>query len=119
MLQRVRQRAAGHTNTSGVASSTILSAFKLYYYLLFAKIYSYCLRQADSLAVNSSWTKSHVDSLLSGKYEYTVPSSADEAAKLHSDKGSKVVFPSCDTKALSELSLENREDVVLSVAQFR
>lgn len=34
------------------------------YYVLFLEMYSLCLRQADDIMVNSSWTKSHIDQLL-------------------------------------------------------
>ncbi|KAM0790159.1 hypothetical protein ACM66B_005478 [Microbotryomycetes sp. NB124-2] len=64
MLRRVQSRQAGHTNTSMVASSTLLSAVKLVYYILFAELYSVCLRRADVLMVNSTWTRVHIDHLL-------------------------------------------------------
>jgi alpha-1,2-mannosyltransferase len=33
--------------------------------------------------------------------------------------GTRIVYPPCDTKALTEFSLERREPIVLSIAQFR
>jgi alpha-1,2-mannosyltransferase len=31
----------------------------------------------------------------------------------------RIVYPPCDTREMSEFSLDNRERVILSVAQFR
>ncbi|GAA5874450.1 hypothetical protein JCM1840_000784 [Sporobolomyces johnsonii] len=67
MLRRVELRQAGHTNPSHVARSWVLSTLKLWYYRLFALLYSTCLAQADVIMVNSTWTKRHVDSLLLGE----------------------------------------------------
>lgn len=64
MLQRVSQRSSAHNNSSTISKSIVLSYGKLVYYIIFAKIYSLCLRQADHLMVNSTWTKNHVDRLL-------------------------------------------------------
>ncbi|SCV73700.1 BQ2448_6130 [Microbotryum intermedium] len=64
MLRRVSERKQGHTNTSLVASSAILTHFKLLYYVIFAELYSICLRQSTVLMVNSTWTKNHIDHLL-------------------------------------------------------
>lgn len=120
MLQRVRQRSQGHTNTSTVASSTILSFGKLYYYLIFARLYAFCLRQANYLMVNSSWTKAHIDGLLSGRYT-DLPDYNDSTVtpSTGSSMSARIVYPPCDSKTLSTLKLENRENVLLSVAQFR
>ncbi|GAA6037394.1 hypothetical protein JCM8097_008548 [Rhodosporidiobolus ruineniae] len=65
MLRRVRLRQAGHTNPSRIAKSWLLSTLKLGYYTLFASIYSWSLRQADVIMVNSTWTGRHIHSLLS------------------------------------------------------
>ncbi|MBW0534617.1 hypothetical protein O181_074332 [Austropuccinia psidii MF-1] len=64
MLQRVSRRDSAHNNSSIITNSQILSQVKLLYYLLFAELYSLCLRQADYLMVNSTWTKNHIDRLL-------------------------------------------------------
>ncbi|GAA5931002.1 hypothetical protein JCM1841_005453 [Sporobolomyces salmonicolor] len=67
MLRRVELRQAGHTNPSHVARSWVLSTLKLWYYRLFALLYSSCLAQADVIMVNSTWTKRHIDRLLLGE----------------------------------------------------
>ncbi|GAA5853864.1 hypothetical protein JCM9279_005749 [Rhodotorula babjevae] len=67
MLSRVRARTAGHTNPSSIASSAVLSRAKLIYYTAFARAYKASLRQADTLMVNSTWTRRHVMRLLGGE----------------------------------------------------
>jgi alpha-1,2-mannosyltransferase len=57
--------------------------------------------------VNSSWTQAHINGLLRQK---------TGSSNL---KAAKVVYPPCDTESLARLSLENREKIILSVAQFR
>ncbi|KAI5480410.1 UDP-Glycosyltransferase/glycogen phosphorylase [Pseudohyphozyma bogoriensis] len=64
MLNRVQSRKAGHTNTSFIANSFVMTHFKLLYYQAFAKLYTMCLRQTDVLMVNSSWTYNHINLLL-------------------------------------------------------
>lgn len=103
MMARVKSRKAGHTNDAAIASSTSLSTLKLWYYAAFVRMYKFALRRADIVMVNSTWTKAHVDSLMG-------PGSG----------GSRVVYPPCDTEKLSQIPLDNgRENVILSVAQFR
>ncbi|KAM0748153.1 UDP-Glycosyltransferase/glycogen phosphorylase [Meredithblackwellia eburnea MCA 4105] len=145
MLRRVRNREAGHTNTNAVAKSALLSSFKLYYYIIFAKVYSFCLRRADVLMVNSTWTRQHIDTLLGYTAEVDpcplqMPSSSPSSERLKkraakpsstSDKSQVVptpcpthkrprtVYPPCDTASLAALPLEGRENMILSLAQFR
>ena len=69
MLSRVRSRTAGHTNPSSIASSAVLSRAKLVYYTAFARAYRASLAQADTLMVNSTWTRRHVVRLLAGEEE--------------------------------------------------
>lgn len=60
--------------------------------------------------VNSSWTQAHVNGLLGHKDDNTAPQGSKRA---------KVVYPPCDTKSLSSLPLEGRQNIILSLAQFR
>jgi len=80
----------------------------LRYYRLFARIYSAALNQADCIVVNSTWTKNHVDSLLA-------------SAPLLRTKSriASIVYPPCDMGQLEAFSLEARERIILSIAQFR
>ncbi|KAH9466669.1 hypothetical protein MJO28_000715 [Puccinia striiformis f. sp. tritici] len=64
MLNRVSKRNSTHNNSDTISKSIVLSYLKLIYYIIFAELYSLCLRQADHLMVNSTWTKNHIDSLL-------------------------------------------------------
>ncbi|KAG8747127.1 asparagine-linked glycosylation protein [Ceratobasidium sp. 414] len=109
MLARVKSRASQYNNASGVANSTVRTYAKLIYYNLFAMAYSMSLHQAQTIMVNSSWTKSHVDYLL------------NHSSLLLSSSGrvSTIVYPPCDTKAMSAFPLENREKIIMSLAQFR
>ncbi|KAL8280917.1 hypothetical protein RQP46_006596 [Phenoliferia psychrophenolica] len=108
MLHRVKSRQSGHTNKSTVAKSLVLTYLKLLYYLIFAELYSLCLRQADVLMVNSTWTRRHINRLLQER--------EGEGGRF---KVARTVYPPCDTLALAKLPLEQRERIVLSLAQFR
>ncbi|KZO96898.1 glycosyltransferase family 4 protein [Calocera viscosa TUFC12733] len=114
MLDRVRSRKAGHTNTGAVARSGLLSSGKLLYYQLFARLYSLSLNRADVLMANGTWTKNHVDSLLGatqGKHSSSPTASASKTARL--------VYPPCDTGGLKKFPLEGRQRTIMSLAQFR
>ncbi|GEM10256.1 mannosyltransferase [Rhodotorula toruloides] len=64
MIHRVSSRLSTHTNSSFIASSRALSALKLAYYVVFARCYSWSLRKARVVWVNSSWTRGHVEGLI-------------------------------------------------------
>ncbi|KAK4046703.1 asparagine-linked glycosylation protein [Microbotryomycetes sp. JL201] len=156
MLKRVQSRQAGHTNTAVVARSTILSAVKIVYYVIFAELYSVCLRRADVLMVNSSWTRDHINHLLKpfgyrDDVENDVTQDAQNevfaatSATASTEPGSatlrerrstkpatsaaittgsrfqksRILYPPCDTTVLARLPIEVRENLILSVAQFR
>ncbi|KAG9037043.1 asparagine-linked glycosylation protein [Tulasnella sp. JGI-2019a] len=117
MLQRVKDRKAGHTNTGDVTGSRWKSKVKLVYYHIFAFLYSFSLLQADKLVVNSSWTKNHVDSLLE-----TARNRRNRFLRSRSppsSHGVQVVYPACNMDKLRVFPTEKRERIILSVAQFR
>lgn len=117
------------------------------YYHIFAELYSFSLRRADVLMVNSSWTKGHIDRLCrpigfrddaAEEDEGHVAPTADASAptdglrrrkngegvvkSLPSKRRFKIatiVYPPCDTLAFSSLPLTSRQNLILSVAQFR
>ncbi|KAG0262242.1 asparagine-linked glycosylation protein [Actinomortierella ambigua] len=99
MIGRVASRESAHNNDASIASNPLKSLCKLIYYRAFAVAYRFVASFADHVLANSSWTKSHVDSLWGTK--------------------ATLVFPPCDTQALSGLALKDRERVILSVSQFR
>lgn len=102
MLSAVSRRDAGHNNDRTIASSRWRTAAKLAYYRAFAVLYAGCGRFAHVVLVNSSWTAGHIRSLWGAR-------------------GLTIVFPPCDTARLSSLPLapEAREQLVISIAQFR
>lgn len=91
------------------------------YYRLFMYYYAISLRKAEFLMVNSSWTKNHIDSIL--KYTdpildllHVLPNLAFSRTRL---TAADIVYPPCDTKAVSGFHLDGRERIILSIAQFR
>ncbi|KAI8837194.1 hypothetical protein BJ741DRAFT_604039 [Chytriomyces cf. hyalinus JEL632] len=101
MINVVKDGVESYNNRGRVATSPFVRNLKLCYYRLFAMLYSFVGSYADAILANSSWTIAHLNSIW----------------KLESR--SKVVFPPCETKSLTDFSLRNRERVILSVAQFR
>ena len=100
--------------------------------------YSLALRRSSFLMVNSSWTKNHVDSILAHSDSFldlihlpfafigrlflssTRALSPSSLTRDHATpKRAEIVYPPCDTHALSHLSLERRPSLLLSLAQFR
>lgn len=128
MLARVRSRKKWHTNSSAISSSPILSTAKLMYYRLFMYYYALSLRAASFLMVNSSWTKQHVDAILSHSdpvldLVHSLPPFVllrvlDPSGSTAS-KEAMIVYPPCDTREIATFALEGRERVILSIAQFR
>ncbi|KAF8636015.1 hypothetical protein AX15_000175 [Amanita polypyramis BW_CC] len=121
MLARVKSRRHWHTNADSISSSVILSQAKLLYYRLFMYYYAHSLRKAQFLMVNSTWTKNHVDSILQYSdlfldllHLYPILRFSQPKPKI-----TLIVYPPCDTRAISDFPLNAREHVILSVAQFR
>jgi alpha-1,2-mannosyltransferase len=91
----------------------------MYYYAL-------SVRSASFIMVNSSWTKGHIDAIL----QYSDPF-LDAIhllppfclIHLFTKSGglttSRTVYPPCDTREMAKFPLEDRDLVILSVAQFR
>lgn len=76
--------------------------------------------------VNSSWTKNHVDSILQHTdtlLDYLhILSPLSLLHLLHPynpPRTARIVYPPCDTREMTKFSLERRERVILSIAQFR
>ena len=83
--------------------------------------YSLALRRSSFLMVNSSWTKNHVDSILVHSDSFLdLIHLRSSLTRVHSTpKRAEIVYPPCDTHALSHLPLERRPSLLLSLAQFR
>ncbi|RHZ89423.1 hypothetical protein Glove_14g13 [Diversispora epigaea] len=100
MLKKVQERRPGYNNQSLITKSVIFSTVKILYYRIFALLYSFAGSYAEIVMVNSTWTKGHIDELWGVK--------------------SNIVYPPCDTAALSKLPLSGRQKgVIVSIAQFR
>ncbi|KIP05207.1 glycosyltransferase family 4 protein, partial [Phlebiopsis gigantea 11061_1 CR5-6] len=127
MLERVKSRKAGVTNSDTISSSSVLSQGKLLYYRIFMYYYAFSLRRASFLMANSSWTKNHVDAIL--QHHDTLLDFVHFFSPLTllrllqpghvAPQTAKIVYPPCDTREMAAFPLERREPVILSVAQFR
>eukprot|EP00049_Salpingoeca_infusionum_P016738 m.345667 g.345667 ORF g.345667 m.345667 type:complete len:474 (+) comp16141_c1_seq13:1907-3328(+) len=102
MLAKVAGRKADFNNQGVVAKSSTLSTLKLWYYRAFAQAYGIAGACASVVMANSSWTLDHIQHLW---YRH-----GHDVAR---------VYPPCNTAALEQLSFGNREDLIVSVAQFR
>jgi alpha-1,2-mannosyltransferase len=101
MLERVLQRRPSHNNAATIANSAALSQAKLTYYRVFAWLYGWVGRRAALVLVNSRWTQGHINAI------WQCP------------ERTHVVYPAVDTAAVSQFPLEGREDLAISIAQFR
>ncbi|ELU39307.1 mannosyltransferase [Rhizoctonia solani AG-1 IA] len=108
MLARVKSRTAQYNNPSDIAKSEFRTNSKLLYYNMFALAYSASLSLAQPIMVNSSWTKNHVEYLLT-----------HSPVASESSKNLSIVYPPCDTQAMASFSLEGRKKIIMSLAQFR
>jgi alpha-1,2-mannosyltransferase len=81
-----------------------VSVVKNLYWRIFALAYGYVCQQINVLMTNSSWTRDHMEQL---------------TGKKASKEQIRIVFPPCDTNALTALSLTGREKSIIYVAQFR
>jgi alpha-1,2-mannosyltransferase len=110
MLERVKKRQAGHTNSSNVSSSAFRSQVKIIYYNIFAVLYSWALKRSDVLVANGSWTQNHLNKLVNGSKSHDATDR----------RFVKVVYPPCDTGSMSSFPLTGRDAFsMVSLAQFR
>ncbi len=96
----VSERITAHNNNQKITSSPLLSHLKLIYYQMFAKLYKIVGQYPYLVMVNGTWTDGHIKSLWS--------------------REPVIVFPPCDTECLQTvLPIDEREPLIVSVAQFR
>jgi alpha-1,2-mannosyltransferase len=100
--------------------------------------YSLALSRPSFIMANSSWTKNHVDAILShsdpvmNAMHFLNPLFAlrlfatmvKRPKELHTEstttrREAKIVYPPCDTREMVQFSLDKRERIILSIAQFR
>jgi alpha-1,2-mannosyltransferase len=104
MLDKVVQQNHSYNNRRIISQSRFLTKLKLYYYRLFAKLYSLSGRCSDCVMVNSSWTQAHINNLWSMTYK------------------TQIVFPPCDVSKFDSIFDDKKHDenfFISSVAQFR
>lgn len=75
--------------------------------------------------VNSSWTQNHVNAILQHSdvlldtVRHMIPLRMLLSSRFGSATSARVVYPSCDTREMSQYPLTGRDRVILSLAQFR
>ena len=94
------------------------------YYRLFTALYATCLLFSEYSMTNSSWTQAHLTSLLQkGRKGFFASVLLIDEKSLEKNAGEKgaceVVFPPCDTGAMTSFGLEQRSNEIISLAQFR
>ncbi|KAE9411360.1 mannosyltransferase [Gymnopus androsaceus JB14] len=125
MLNRVKSRKRGYTNSDAISSSTFLSQGKLLYYRFFMYYYAVSLRSSAFIMVNSSWTQNHINSILQHSdtlldtLHLLTPLWMLSSSKYGSATSAQIVYPPCDTREMSRYPLTGRDRVILSLAQFR
>jgi len=102
MLSVVWEQRPTYNNHASVSQSRFYTYVKLLYYSLFALAYGFVGSLASIVLCNSTWTLGHIRSLWFAARRNTV-----------------VLYPPCDVSGLSDLPLEGREQIILSVGQFR
>ena len=101
MLKLVERRETAYNNSATISKSVVLSRAKVVYYRILAAFYGVAGRASHSTMVNSSWTRGHIA-------EIWGPSSTPH-----------IVFPPCNTDNLRNIPLDDREQLVISLGQFR
>ncbi|KAI9349624.1 hypothetical protein BDR26DRAFT_852485 [Obelidium mucronatum] len=101
MIGVVRDGVEAFNNKGLAAKSSLGRIAKLGYYKVFAFVYSFVGSFADVILANSSWTIGHLNEI------WKLP------------KRTRVLYPPCDTKSLASFDLNARQNVIVSVAQFR
>ncbi|KAK7461905.1 asparagine-linked glycosylation protein, variant 2 [Stygiomarasmius scandens] len=141
MVARVKNRKKWHTNTGRIANSEVLSSGKILYYRFLLFYYSLSLRQASFVMVNSSWTQNHVNAILNHSdktldwlhhlvplfglvklflgYAWFAKKPQVNDSNAAPRREARIVYPPVEPKEMVKFSLEGRERVILSLAQFR
>lgn len=101
MIALVFDRRPSYNNDMTIVTNPIRSYMKILYYSIFAICYGFVGSLCDIVMVNSSWTLSHISNM------WIWCSSI------------QVIFPPCDTASLKDISISKREDIVISIGQFR
>lgn len=97
MLNAVREQRPSYNNDARITSNISVSKVKLLYYTLFAKFYGLVGQCADSVMVNSSWTKKHIASL------WIMNSAGPLYAKRGDKRRLSLVYPPCNTTEIQSI----------------
>ena len=134
MLKRVREQRPSHNNASQIASSVTISSLKLLYYDLFAKAYRWVGGSAQTVMVNSTWTKQHIAELWwseKARADFTIsPAGASGVGVTKDGRRLALVYPPCNTTQLQGIEMvenattmkKNQSEhkrIILSIGQFR
>ena len=106
MLQNIATKKKSVNNKGRVADSSFLSAGKQYYYKLLIKLYGYMGNKVDFCWANSTWTCNHMRQLWAKFGEKT-------------KNPIMPLYPPCNIKKFSKVGDANRENILVSFAQFR
>ncbi|ODQ65784.1 hypothetical protein NADFUDRAFT_24751 [Nadsonia fulvescens var. elongata DSM 6958] len=89
---------------SSISCNSVFNIGKYVYWKLFALLYTWVGSYASVVMTNSTWTNNHIQALWwwGLRKEHIRP-----------------VFPPCNTEELATLTLDNRSDDVICIAQFR
>ena len=145
MFRRVSSRESNYANSGGIASSAVLSTGKLMYEVL-APLHHFiltsypviiaCLHQCISIVfVHNTLGERILDSrthrlptidpcgpapppvsFLLSAFTLSIPIDGDRNKRR---SPIKIIYPPCDIKLLTQLPLEGRRKIILSIAQFR
>jgi alpha-1,2-mannosyltransferase len=103
MLQMVWERRRNAYNHS-LANSRIMTYGKLLYYCFFAVLYGITGSLADIVFVNSQWTRTHIQQL----WKWS-----------HCKKRIRLLYPPCRVQQEHPVLHRARDNVILSIGQFR
>ncbi|TPX41253.1 GDP-Man:Man3GlcNAc2-PP-dolichol alpha-1,2-mannosyltransferase [Synchytrium endobioticum] len=101
MLRKVESRVVDFNNVGFIAASVFWTRLKSWYYQFFALLYGFAGSYADIVMVNSTWTLNHINEL------WRIPNRTS------------IVYPPCDFASLQSLPIDKRQNLIISVAQFR
>ncbi|KAK8810427.1 hypothetical protein WA158_007002 [Blastocystis sp. Blastoise] len=101
MLERVQNRESAVNNNIAISNSPFLSTMKLIYYYMFASLYKMAGRCADLVFANSTFTYNNLITL------WNMPNKTIR------------LYPPCDVDPFESFSVDSRENIILSIGQFR
>jgi alpha-1,2-mannosyltransferase len=102
MIKKVSSKEESFNNDRSISESNFKTTIKIWYYYFFGLLYKFTGKFADLVIVNSSWTKEHIQKMWG-----------------LNDNQVTLIYPPCDTTSLMTFPLYPRDDLLISIAQFR